>query len=95
MVTPYCVAGISPESVAEGVALLKLSAAPPPTGLTVKTYATQGPPELGVVAAAAPCVGPVASAEVSVGAAGGDIDMARPADGGVFPILLTAVTETS
>ena len=94
--TLYCVPGSRPLNVAEGVALLTVTAEPPPRGVAVKVKLSQGPPEVGAVAAAAPCVGPVASAAVSVGAAGGGITSASVAEGGVrVPPAPVATTEAS
>ena len=95
--TLYCVPGSRPSKVAEGVALLTVTAAdPPPTGVAVNTKLSQGPPEVGAVASAVPWAGPTASAAVSVGAAGGGITSVSGAEGGVStPPAPVATTETS
>ena len=96
MPTLYCVPGSRPPSVAEGVALLTVTAEPPPSGVAVKVKLSQGPPEVGAVADAVAWVGPVASAAVSVGAAGGGITKDTGAEGGVtVPPAPVATTVTS
>ena len=94
--TLYSVPASSPLSVAAGVALVTTTAAPPPTGVAVKVNESHGPPDAGDVAAATAWEGPVASAEVSVGAAGGGIVMDTAAEGGVAaPVAGVATTTTS
>ena len=51
--TLYWVPDSRPLKVAEGVALLTLTAEPPPSGVAVKVKLSQGPPEAGAVADAA------------------------------------------
>ena len=67
----------------------------PPMGAAVKVYLVQGPPFVGGVALAFPCVELVASTDGSVGADGSGITSGIVAEVGVFSPIEVVDTVTS